>query len=55
MPGTLLRAAALGLRDLHDMAGHIHCDMKTNNLLVSLFCREHSGFFKEGVIFGSSL
>jgi hypothetical protein len=31
----IVRAAALALRDLHDMAGHIHCDMKTNNLLVS--------------------
>jgi hypothetical protein len=32
----IVRAAALALRDLHDMAGHIHCDMKTNNLLVGM-------------------
>ncbi|KAF6261957.1 hypothetical protein COO60DRAFT_1458856 [Scenedesmus sp. NREL 46B-D3] len=30
----IVRAAALALRDLHDMTGHIHCEMKTNNLLV---------------------
>lgn len=30
----IVRAAAMGLRDLHKMAGHLHCDMKTNNLLV---------------------
>jgi hypothetical protein len=32
----IVRAAALGLRDLHNMTGHIHCDMKTNNLLVRI-------------------
>jgi serine/threonine protein kinase len=41
----IVRAAALGLRDLHDMAGHIHCDMKTNNLLVSISkCEVSVGF-----------
>uniref|UniRef100_A0A383WPB6 Protein kinase domain-containing protein n=1 Tax=Tetradesmus obliquus TaxID=3088 RepID=A0A383WPB6_TETOB len=30
----IVRAAALALRDLHDLAGHMHCDVKANNLLV---------------------
>lgn len=45
----IVRAAAMGLRDLHKMAGHLHCDMKTNNLLV----RTASGLHSSLVMFAA--
>lgn len=40
MAQRIVRQAAVALKDLHSMAGHMHLDLKVNNLLVSCGCME---------------
>jgi hypothetical protein len=35
MAQRIVRQAAVALKDLHSMSGHMHLDLKVNNLLVS--------------------